>query len=81
MATEVKIPNLGDFKDVPIVEVHVHEGDAVNVDDPLVSLEADKVTMEIPALQDGIVEKRRMKEGDRVSKGTPILLLRGATPT
>ncbi len=75
MATEVKIPNLGDFKDVSIVEVHVNAGD------PLVSLEADKVTMEIPALQDGIVEKLLIKVGDSVSKGTPILLLLGATPT
>ena len=49
MATEVKIPDIGDFKDVPIIEVHVKEGDPVNADDPLVSLESDKATMEVPA--------------------------------
>ncbi len=75
MATEVKIPNLGDFKDVPIVEVHVNEGDTVNVGDPLVSLEADKVTMQIPAPQSGIVKKLLIKVGERVSQGTPVLLL------
>ena len=51
MATEVKIPDIGDFKDVPIIEVHVKEGDPVNADDPLVSLESDKATMEVPAPQ------------------------------
>ena len=49
MATEVRIPDIGDYKDVPIIEVHVKEGDPVNADDPLVSLESDKATMEVPA--------------------------------
>ncbi len=57
MATEVKIPDIGDYKDVPIIEVHVKEGDPVNTDDPLVSLESDKATMEVPAPSAGIVEK------------------------
>jgi len=77
VATEVKIPDIGDFKDVPIIEVHVKEGDPINVDDPLVSLESDKATMEVPAPQGGTVEKLLIKIGDKVSEGTPILLLRG----
>src|SRR6185312_10037099 len=77
VATEVKIPDIGDFKDVPIIEVHVKEGDPVNADDPLVSLESDKATMEVPAPQAGTVEKLLIKIGDKVSEGTPILLLRG----
>ena len=77
MATEVRIPDIGDFKDVPIIEVHVKEGDPVNADDPLVSLESDKATMEVPAPQPGTVETLLIKIGDKVSEGTPILLLRG----
>src|SRR5215212_8890338 len=77
VATEIKIPDIGDFKDVPIIEVHVKEGDPVNPDDPLVSLESDKATMEVPAPQAGTVEKLLIKMGDKVSEGTPILLMRG----
>ena len=76
MATEVRIPDIGDFKDVPIIEVHVKEGDPVNPDDPLVSLESDKATMEVPAPSAGLVERLLIKIGDRVSEGTPILLLK-----
>ncbi len=83
MATEVKIPDIGDFKDVPIIEVHVKEGDAVNADDPLVSLESDKATMEVPAPSAGVIEKLLIKLGDKVSQGHPIVLLKsgdGAAP-
>ena len=76
MATEVKIPDIGDYKDVPIVEVHVKEGDPVNADDPLISLESDKATMEVPAPSAGIVEKLLIKLGDKVSEGHAIVLLK-----
>jgi pyruvate dehydrogenase E2 component (dihydrolipoamide acetyltransferase) len=76
VATEVKIPDIGDYKDVPIIEVHVKEGDPVNTDDPLVSLESDKATMEVPAPSSGIVEKLLIKLGDKVSEGHPIVLLK-----
>jgi len=82
LATEVKIPDIGEFKDVPIIEVHVKEGDPVNADDPLITLESDKATMEVPAPSGGTIEKLLIKLGDRVSEGTPILLMRdgdGAT--
>jgi pyruvate dehydrogenase E2 component (dihydrolipoamide acetyltransferase) len=77
VAIQVTVPDIGDFKDVPIIEVHVKEGDPVNTDDPLVSLESDKATMEVPAPQGGTIEKLLIKIGDKVSQGTPILLLRG----
>ena len=77
MATEVKIPDIGDYKDVPIIEVHVKEGDPVNADDPLVSLESDKATMEVPAPTAGTIEKLLIKIGDKVSEGTPIVLMKG----
>jgi pyruvate dehydrogenase E2 component (dihydrolipoamide acetyltransferase) len=81
MATEVKVPDIGDFKDVPIVEVHVKEGDAVNAEDPLVTLESDKASMEVPAPSAGKVEKVLVKPGDKVSEGSLILLLRGGDGT
>jgi pyruvate dehydrogenase E2 component (dihydrolipoamide acetyltransferase) len=76
VATEVRIPDIGDYKDVPIVEVHVKEGDSVNADEPLVSLESDKATMEVPAPSAGIVSKLLIKLGDKVSEGHPIALLK-----
>jgi pyruvate dehydrogenase E2 component (dihydrolipoamide acetyltransferase) len=76
VATEVKIPDIGDFRDVPIIEVYVKEGDPVEADDPLVSLESDKATMEVPAPAAGIVEKLLIKLGDKVSEGHPIVLMR-----
>jgi pyruvate dehydrogenase E2 component (dihydrolipoamide acetyltransferase) len=81
MATEVKVPDIGDFSDVPIVEVHVKEGDAVNAEDPLVTLESDKASMEVPAPSAGKVEKVFVKLGDKVSEGSLILLLRGGEGT
>src|SRR5215469_16202091 len=75
-ASEVKVPDIGDFKNVPIVEVHVREGDPVNAEDPLVTLESDKATMEVPAPTAGIVEKILINRGDKVSEGSTILLLR-----
>ncbi len=81
MATEVKIPDIGDYKDVPIIEVHVKEGDPVNTDDPLVSLESDKATMEVPAPSAGIVEKLLIKLGDKVSEGHPVVLLKDGDAT
>ncbi|HET8915326.1 MAG TPA: dihydrolipoyllysine-residue acetyltransferase [Propionibacteriaceae bacterium] len=74
-ATEVKVPDIGDFSDVPIIEVHVKPGDAVNADDPLVTLESDKATMDVPSPTGGAVADVLVKVGDTVSEGTPILML------
>jgi len=77
-AIEVKVPDIGDFKDVPVIELLVKPGDAVKKDDSLVTLESDKATMEVPAPQAGTVKELRVKIGDRVSEGTAILLLEGS---
>jgi len=78
MAIEVKVPDIGDFKDVPVIEIHVKVGDAIKADDPLVSLESDKATMDVPAPQDGTVEAILVKVGDKVAEGTPVLTLQAA---
>src|SRR3954469_6836246 len=70
--TEVAVPDIGDFSDVPVIEVLVSEGESVEVDSPLVTLESDKATMEIPAPVAGTVDKLLVKLGDKVSEGTPI---------
>ena len=76
-ATEVKVPDIGDFKDVPIIEIHVKVGDPVNAEDPLITLESDKATLDVPAPSAGTIRQVLVKVGDRVSEGTPILLLAG----
>ena len=73
--TEVKVPDIGDFGVVPIIEVHVSAGDQVNAEDPLVTLESDKATMDIPAPLAGSVAEVLVKVGDEVSEGSLILLL------
>ena len=73
--TEVKVPDIGDFKDIPIIEVMVKVGDRVKPEDPLISLESDKATMEVPAPAAGIVRELKVKVGDTVSEGSLILLL------
>lgn len=73
--TTVTVPDIGDFKDIPIIEIHVKEGDRINAEDPLLVLESDKATMEIPAPFGGTVGKLLVKVGDRVSQGAPVLEL------
>jgi pyruvate/2-oxoglutarate dehydrogenase complex dihydrolipoamide acyltransferase (E2) component len=65
--TQVSVPDIGDFKDVPIIEILVKEGDAINAEDPLLTLESDKATMEVPAPAGGTVEKILVKIGDKVN--------------
>jgi pyruvate dehydrogenase E2 component (dihydrolipoamide acetyltransferase) len=83
--TEVKVPDIGDFKDVPVIEVMVKAGDHVKPEDSLVSLESDKATMEVPAPVGGVVKEVKLKVGDKVSEGALIMLLdttgTGATAT
>ncbi len=73
--TEVSVPDLGDFAEVPVIEIHVAPGDVVSDEDPLITLESDKATMDIPAPAAGTVRELRVKVGDLVSRGSPILLL------
>ena len=77
-AIEVKVPDIGDFKDVPIIEVFVKPGDAVKGEDPLVTLESDKATMDVPAPSAGTVKELKVKLGDKVSEGSVILILEAA---
>ncbi|MFP5407167.1 MAG: biotin/lipoyl-containing protein, partial [Gammaproteobacteria bacterium] len=79
MATiEVKVPDIGDFKDVPVVTVMVKAGDTIAKDDPIVELESDKATMEVPAPEGGTVKEVKVKEGDKVAEGVLLLLLEAA---
>ncbi len=73
--TEVKVPDIGDFEDVPVIEVLVEVGQAVAEEDPLVALESDKATMEVPSPAAGTVEGIEVSVGDKVSEGTLLLRL------
>jgi pyruvate dehydrogenase E2 component (dihydrolipoamide acetyltransferase) len=72
---EVRVPDIGDFKDVDVIEILVKPGDTVAAEQSLISLESDKATMEIPSPSAGVVRELRVKVGDKVSEGTPILVL------
>ncbi|MDR6536631.1 dihydrolipoyllysine-residue acetyltransferase [Variovorax soli] len=74
-AIDIKVPDIGDFSDVPVIEIFVKPGDTVKAEDPLVSLESDKATMDVPAPCGGVVESIAVKLGDKVSEGSVILLL------
>jgi len=77
-AIEVKVPDIGDFKDVPVIEVLVKPGDVVKPEDALVTLESDKATMDVPSPAAGTVEAIKVKVGDKVSEGSVILTLAAA---
>ena len=72
---EVRVPDIGDFKDVPVIEIFVKPGDSVKAEDPLIALESDKATMEVPAPLSGTVREIKLKTGDKVSEGAVILVL------
>jgi pyruvate dehydrogenase E2 component (dihydrolipoamide acetyltransferase) len=72
---EVKVPDIGDFDDVPVIEVLVSPGDTVAEEDPLVTLESDKATMDVPAPFAGVVQELRVNVGDKVGEGSPLLLI------
>ena len=75
---EVKVPDIGDFKDIPVIEVLVKPGDSVKAEDSLVTLESDKATMDVPSPSAGTVKELKVKVGDKVSEGTLILTLDSA---
>ncbi|MGR3399560.1 MAG: 2-oxo acid dehydrogenase subunit E2 [Paracoccus sp. (in: a-proteobacteria)] len=80
MATQVNVPDIGDFKDVPVITVLVKVGDTVAAEDPLIELESDKATMEVPSPVAGRIAAIAVKEGDRVSEGSAILTVEAAAP-
>ncbi len=75
---DVKVPDIGDFSDVPVVSILVSVGDQVAAEDPLIEIESDKATMEVPSPAAGVVKEIRLAEGDKVSEGAVILVLEGA---
>ena len=75
---DIKVPDIGDFKDVPVISILVAVGDTVAKEDPLIELESDKATLEVPSPAAGVVKEIKLKEGDKVSEGSLILVLEGA---
>ena len=74
-AVEIQVPDIGDFSDVPVIEIHVSPGDVVAVDDSLVTLESDKATMDVPSPSAGTVSELRIGVGDTVSQGSVLMVL------
>jgi pyruvate dehydrogenase E2 component (dihydrolipoamide acetyltransferase) len=77
-AVPVEVPDIGDFEDIPVIEIHVSEGDHVGPDDPLLTLESDKATMDVPAPFAGVIREIRVGVGDRVSQGTLLVTIEPA---
>src|SRR5688572_27294672 len=79
MATiEVKVPDIGDFDGIPVIELLVAVGDTVRKDQGLITLESDKATMEVPSSADGVVKELKVKVGDKVAEGAVIAILESA---
>lgn len=72
---DIKVPDIGGFHDVPVIEIHVKPGDAVNAEDALITLESDKATMDVPSPAAGIVKEVKVVPGDKVSEGSLIVVL------
>src|SRR3974390_1110457 len=72
---EIRVPDIGDFKEVPIIEIAVKPGEHIAAEAPLVTLESDKASMEVPSPAAGLVKSLAVKIGDKVSEGSPILML------
>ena len=81
MSEVITVPDIGDFESVEIIEVLVKEGDAINKDDPIVTLESDKSSVEVPSPYAGIISKLNVKVGDKVSKGSPLVSLENGSGT
>src|ERR1044072_1636872 len=75
---EVKVPDIGDFKEVEIIELLVKVGDTIKVDQSLITVESDKASMEIPASTAGVVKEIKVKLGDKVAEGSLILTVEAA---
>ena len=75
---EAKVPDIGDYSDVPVIDICVKVGDTVKAEDSLVTLESDKATMDVPSPADGVVKEIRVKLGDKVSEGTLVVVLEAA---
>jgi dihydrolipoyl dehydrogenase len=78
MTDTIKVPDIGDFKDVPIIEVYVKPGQTIAAEETLITLESDKAAMDVPAPSAGVIGEVRVKVGDRVSAGSVIATFVGA---
>jgi pyruvate/2-oxoglutarate dehydrogenase complex dihydrolipoamide acyltransferase (E2) component len=72
---DVKVPNIGDFKEVEVIELMVKVGDTIKVDQSLITVESDKASMEIPSSHAGVIKELKVKVGDKVGEGSPLLVL------
>ena len=81
MASEIRLPDIGDFKNVPIIEINVKPGQQVAKEDVLMTLESDKATLEVPSPADGVIEELKVKIGDRVSQGDLLATFAGEAPS
>ena len=81
LETEIKLPNIGDFKDVEVIEVLVSEGQTIQKNDPLITIESDKSSVEIPSNFEGKVKSLKTKVGDKISEGDLILILEERSAT
>src|SRR3954452_24908737 len=75
---EVKVPDIGDFKEVEVIELMVKPGDTIKVDQSLITVESDKASMEIPSSHAGVVKEMKVKVGDKVSEGSVLLTIEAA---
>ena len=81
MANEIRLPDIGDFKDVPIIEILVAPGQSVRKDEPILTLESDKASMDVPAPEDGVIGEIHVKVGDKVSQGDLLATYSGGGET
>lgn len=77
-ALDIKVPDIGDFKDVEVIEILVKPGDTVAAEQSLITVESDKASMEIPSPMAGVLRELRVKLGDRISTGSPLALIEPA---
>src|SRR5881396_2519916 len=77
MAQEIHVPDIGDFKDVEVIDVLVKAGDRIEIDTPLITIETEKATMDVPSTAAGVIKSLAIKKGVRVSKGSLVLTLEG----
>ena len=77
-AVEVKVPDIGDYSDVPVIEIHVKVGDTIAVEDSLVTLESDKATMDVPSSAAGVVKEIKVALGDKISEGSVVVIVEAA---
>ena len=75
MSIDIKVPDIGDFKDVAVIEILVKPGDSIKLEQSLITVESDKASMEIPSSHAGVVKEMKVQLGDRVSEGSLLLML------